>query len=79
MNIFNLYVEDVLKGLADNMSLEDIAKKHSISLEELKSEFKKGIEVEKEHTDDVSISKEITMDHLFEDPKYYTKLKKAEK
>jgi predicted transcriptional regulator len=79
MNIFNLYVEDVLKGLADNMSLEDIAKKHSISLEELKAEFKKGIEVEKEHTDDVSISKEITMDHLFEDPKYYTKLKKAEK
>jgi hypothetical protein len=41
-------------------------------------EFKKGYKVEREHTTDTDIAKEIAMDHLFEDPKYYTKLKKIE-
>jgi hypothetical protein len=31
-----------------------------------------------EHTDDKSKAKEIAMDHLYEDPKYYDKLKKIE-
>lgn len=31
-----------------------------------------------EHTGSKSIAKEIAMDHLFEDPKYYTKLKQVE-
>ena len=33
-----------------------------------------GIQIEMEHTNDVEIAKEIAMDHLTEDPKYYTKL-----
>ena len=37
-------------------------------------ELKKGIEVEKEHTDDPRIAMKIALDHLAEDPKYYTKL-----
>jgi len=37
-------------------------------------ELKKGIEVEKEHTDDPKIAMKIALDHLKEDPKYYTKL-----
>jgi len=37
-------------------------------------ELKKGIEVEKEHTDDPKIAMKIALDHLDEDPKYYTKL-----
>jgi hypothetical protein len=37
-------------------------------------ELKKGIEVEKEHTDDHRIAMKIALDHLDEDPKYYTKL-----
>ncbi len=60
------------------MSLSDIAKKHNISVGELMDEFKKGYKVEREHTTDTDIAKEIAMDHLFEDPKYYTKLKKIE-
>lgn len=32
----------------------------------------KGIEVEKEHTDDPMVAIEIAMDHLVEDPEYYT-------
>lgn len=40
-------------------------------------ELKKGIEVEKEHTDDPVKAEEIALDHLAEDPQYYTKLDKA--
>lgn len=40
-------------------------------------ELAKGIKTEMEHTDDEDMAKEIAMDHLTEDPKYYTKLLKA--
>lgn len=43
----------------------------------MENELKMGIEVEKEHTDDVALATKIAMDHLKEDPKYYTKLKAA--
>jgi 2'-5' RNA ligase len=43
----------------------------------MENELKMGIEVEKEHTDDVALATKIAMDHLKEDPKYYTKLKSA--
>lgn len=33
-----------------------------------------GIQIEMEHTNDPEIAKEIAMDHLTEDPKYYSKL-----
>ena len=36
-----------------------------------------GIQIEMEHTNDPDIAKEIAMDHLTEDPKYYTKLVNA--
>ena len=36
-----------------------------------------GIQIEMEHTNDVEIAKEIAVDHLTEDPKYYTKLVNA--
>ena len=41
-------------------------------------ELAMGIEVEKEHTDDTSITKLIAKDHLAEIPDYYTRLKKME-
>ena len=40
-------------------------------------QLKMGIEVEKEHTSDHALAQKIAMDHLKEDPKYYTKLKAA--
>jgi hypothetical protein len=36
-----------------------------------------GVQVEMEHTNDPEIAKEIAMDHLTEDPEYYTKLVNA--
>lgn len=40
-------------------------------------QLKMGIKVEMEHTKDKKISERIALDHLAEDPLYYTKLKKA--
>lgn len=65
-------------GLSDNMSLEDIATKHKVSVQDITNEFTKGVKVEMEHTNNKNLAKEIAMDHLFEDPKYYSKLKKIE-
>ena len=36
-----------------------------------------GVQIEMEHTNDHEIAQEIAMDHLTEDPQYYTKLVKA--
>lgn len=60
--------------LAKGMSLKDIAIKHNISFDELSKEAKMGVEVEMEHTSDVKVAYDIAKDHLYEDPKYYTKL-----
>ena len=83
--------EDLEGGKSDKKTLLDLAIKHAMKdkvlttghkinsiLGILKSELKKGLEVEKEHTDDEEIAREIAMDHLAEDPHYYTKLKKME-
>ena len=73
------FTEEKLKGgLADGMSLGDIAKKHKIDVEKLTKQFIKGVKVEMEHTKDKQKAKEIAMDHIFEDPKYYDKLSKIE-
>lgn len=42
-------------------------------------QIEKGIEHEKEHTDDSELASEIARDHLAEDDDYYTKLEKMEK
>jgi hypothetical protein len=81
-----LRIEGVIKegedqipgGLAKGMTLNDIAEKHGMSVDMLVAEFKKGIQTEMEHTTDREMAKEITLDHLFEDPQYYTKLATVE-
>jgi hypothetical protein len=40
-------------------------------------QLKLGIKTEMEHTSDSKVAEEIALDHLSEDPHYYTKLKKA--
>jgi hypothetical protein len=65
-------------GVADNKSLSDIAKKHKVDVKVLTKQFEKGAKVEMEHTKDKEKAKEIAMDHISEDPKYYDKLSKME-
>ena len=76
---FHQLVEEVLNGLAKDKTPQDLADKHSVSLDHIEQQISAGIEVELEHTKDRSIAKEIAMDHLFEDPEYYLKLKSIEK
>jgi len=57
----------------------EIAKKHKVSEKDILLQLKKGIEVEKEHTTDVKVAREIALDHLWEFPDYYDRLEKVEK
>ena len=58
------------------MSPEEIAKKHNVDVSEIQKQLKVGIGVEKEHTKNEDTAREIALDHLGENPKYYAKLKK---
>lgn len=60
------------------MTVEQIAKKHGVSVELIESELKMGISVEKEHVDSVSERRQYALDHLEEIPDYYTRLSKME-
>jgi hypothetical protein len=63
---------DALKGgLAQDLTIEDIADKHDIPLDYLKDIMPKAIEIELEHTDDEDIAARIALDHLYESPVYY--------
>jgi len=71
--------EDAIKGgKADKQTPESIAKHHKVSIEDILYQVSIGVKVEMEHTNDPKIAKEISLDHLFEFPDYYTRLKKME-
>jgi hypothetical protein len=60
--------QDIISGgLADKVNVSDFDSK----------QLEMGIKVELEHTKDEKLAREIAMDHLKEDPHYYTKLSKA--
>jgi hypothetical protein len=63
--------------LAEGMTLSQIAKKHKVSLKELQKQVDLGMKAESEHTSSKREQMKIVKDHLFENPKYYTVLKKA--
>jgi hypothetical protein len=64
--------------LAKGMDIYDIANMHGVDIDDLDKELQAGIKVEMEHTSDKSVAERIALDHLYEDPKYYTKLKDIE-
>lgn len=70
---YYLFKEDednvLIGGLGDELDEEDVDP----------DELEMGIDVEQEHTRNKKIAKEIALDHLTEDPKYYTKLKTIHK
>jgi len=59
-------------------SPEELAKKHGVSIEEIKKQLEIGIKVEFEHTTSKSSARITALQHLDEKPDYYTKLKKME-
>ena len=65
--------------LSKGMTLEDVANLHGMKESELKDELKMGIKHEmSEHTNDKMIAMRIALDHLVENPYYYTQMKKFE-
>ena len=66
-------------GLADNLKPKDIADKFDLPVSKINKELQMGIKVELEHTKNRKTAEDIAMDHLYEIPDYYTRLKKMEK
>lgn len=77
-NIVKNETETLQGGKADKLTIEDIAKKHNVSLEYAKEQLNKGMNVESEHTKDTEKQKEIALDHLSEFIEYYNELDKME-
>jgi hypothetical protein len=79
--IVNIYLkeEKLSGGKGDGMSIQDLAELHGVSIDLIKDQLRKGIEIEYEHTNDPDISREISIDHIAEIPDYYDRLIKMEK
>jgi len=56
----------------DFPELYEIAEYHKIGYKTIRNEFIKGIFVEREHTSDWGMSAHVSMQHIFENPRYYT-------
>lgn len=70
---------DVLKGgRADGKTVEDVAKKWNVPVEEIQKQVDIGSKVELEHTELKKISERIALDHLMELPDYYDRLDEME-
>lgn len=70
--------DEIPGGLADGMTLKDLAKHHDTTIDELIDKVSDGINVEMEHTSSIPIALEIALDHIYEDLDYYGKLEKIE-
>lgn len=73
-----------LSSIAENgvlnvktLTPEQLAARHKVPLDQINSQVRKGIKHELEHTKDKKVAREIALDHLKEDPKYYDKLDKV--
>lgn len=63
--------------LAKGKTLSQIAKMHNVPLKQLQSQVNMGMKAESEHTSSKREQMKIVKDHLYENPKYYSLLKKA--
>lgn len=72
-------VNDILEGgLSDFKTVEQIAAKHHAEIDYINQQLAAGIEVEKEHTNNLETAAEIAKDHLWERPDYYVVLASIE-
>lgn len=55
-------------------TIRQVSAKHGVSFTDIMDQLVKGVNVELEHTTDEKVAREIALDHLSEDPEYYTKL-----
>jgi len=62
----------------DTLSPQAIAQKHGVDLDAILQQLNMGIQVEREHTTNSAVAREIALDHLMELPDYYSRLQKME-
>lgn len=70
------FTENHLEIPKDAPSVETIAAKHKVSVQEIEKQLKIGMKVEAEHGKNPGSEREIALDHLNEKPDYYKKLKR---
>lgn len=74
-----LHLSEDAPGLGvKTLTVAQIADKHGVAIGMIEKQLEKGIKVEREHTKDDAIAREIALDHLAEFPDYYDRLKKVE-
>jgi hypothetical protein len=74
-----LHLREDAPGLGvKTLTVAQIADKHGVAIGAIEKQLEKGIKVEREHTKDDAIAREIALDHLAEFPDYYDRLKKVE-
>ena len=67
------------KDQKPHLTVDSIAKKHGVSVDDIQKEFEMGQKVEHEHTQDADRAADIALNHLGEIPDYYSRLDKMEK
>lgn len=84
MTIVREHLRKTKKGYANvrshprtsSLFTQGIAYKKGITAKDVDQlQLKKGVKVEKEHTDSTRVARKIAVDHLAEIPDYYTRLK----
>ncbi|MDD4109986.1 MAG: hypothetical protein PHS54_00370 [Clostridia bacterium] len=78
--------DNIPGGLASHKTIDDFYSKYRKKFKDIEdfyinftNRLNQGIRVEKEHTTNIKIAREIAADHLWEDLDYYAKLAKIEK
>ena len=78
MKTFNEFILESKLLNTKTLSPETLAKKHGVSVATIMKQLDMGMKVEREHTKQSRVAREIALDHIGEMPDYYTKLKKME-
>jgi transposase-like protein len=65
-------------GKAEGKTVSDIARKHGISAAAAEAAIRRGTRIEKEHTTNAAVAREIAKDHVYENPRYYDMIAKIE-
>lgn len=78
MKTFKKFIEENSLLNRRTLSPKELAKKHKEPLSKVLAAIKQGSRIEREHTKNDKVAKEIAQDHIGEFPNYYSALKKME-
>jgi hypothetical protein len=76
LTIETMYHHRPMSGRPE-LTLRQLSAKHNVPINDLMAQLKQGIQIEKKHTTYGQTARELVLDHLADDPKYYTKLHKS--